>query len=88
MARYCTHLDLCREFDGTELQTIKMALSPLGKTDNMVGIYNLGSQSSIEALGREDISGQIIIRAIEEKTKSYYKELHFFKNLSDWSAEW
>jgi aryl-alcohol dehydrogenase-like predicted oxidoreductase len=26
--------------------------------------------------------------AIEEKTKPYYKELQFFKNLSEWPAEW
>lgn len=26
--------------------------------------------------------------AIEEKTKPYYKELLFFKNLSEWPAEW
>jgi len=26
--------------------------------------------------------------AIEEKTKPYYKELQFFKNLSSWPTEW
>ncbi len=26
--------------------------------------------------------------AIEEKTKPYYKEIMFFKNLSEWPAEW
>ena len=26
--------------------------------------------------------------AIEEKTKPYYKEIMFFKNLSEWPEEW
>jgi len=37
----------------------------LGKTGQMVGIYSLGGQASIETPGKEDISVEIINRAID-----------------------
>ena len=38
---------------------------PLGKTGHMVGIYSLGGQASIETIGKEELSVQIINRAID-----------------------
>lgn len=38
---------------------------PLGKTGHMVGIFSLGGQASIEIPGKEDISLDIINRAID-----------------------
>lgn len=43
----------------------KMALRPLGKTGFMVPIFSLGGQGSLEVPGREDISVEIINRAID-----------------------
>lgn len=43
----------------------KMPLRPLGKTGHMVGIYSLGAQGSVEIPGKEDLSVEIISRAID-----------------------
>ena len=43
----------------------KLPLRPLGKTGHMVGIYSLGGQASIETPGKEELSVQIINRAID-----------------------
>ena len=43
----------------------KLPMRPLGKTGEMVGIYSLGGQGSIETPGREDISVDLINRAID-----------------------
>jgi len=43
----------------------KMALRPLGKTGFMVPVFSLGGQGSLEVPGREDISVEIINRAID-----------------------
>ncbi len=43
----------------------KLPLRSLGKTGYMVGIYSLGGQASIETPGKEDISVEIINRAID-----------------------
>jgi aryl-alcohol dehydrogenase-like predicted oxidoreductase len=43
----------------------KMAVRPLGKTGYLVGIYSLGGQAAIETPGKEDLSVQIVNRAID-----------------------
>jgi len=43
----------------------KMPLRPLGRTGYMVGIYSLGGQATIETPGKEELSVQIINRAID-----------------------
>ena len=43
----------------------KLPVRPLGKTGHMVSIYSLGGQGSIEVPGREEISIEIINRAID-----------------------
>jgi aryl-alcohol dehydrogenase-like predicted oxidoreductase len=43
----------------------KMPVRPLGKTGHMVCIYSLGGQATIETPGKEDLSVQIINRAID-----------------------
>jgi aryl-alcohol dehydrogenase-like predicted oxidoreductase len=45
--------------------TGKLPLRPLGKTGHMVSIYSLGGQGSIEVPGREEVSVEIINRAID-----------------------
>lgn len=47
------------------LKNGKLPTRPLGKTGHMVGIYSLGGQGSIEIPGKEDISAEIINRAID-----------------------
>ena len=42
-----------------------MPVRPLGKTGYMVGIYSLGGQATIETPGKEELSVQIINRAID-----------------------
>ncbi|MBK7628412.1 MAG: aldo/keto reductase [Bacteroidales bacterium] len=42
-----------------------MPVRPLGKTGHMVCIYSLGGQATIETPGKEDLSVQIINRAID-----------------------
>jgi uncharacterized protein len=48
-----------------ENKRTKMAVRPLGKTGYMVGIYSLGGQAAIETPGKEDLSVQIVNRAID-----------------------
>ncbi|MFZ2287465.1 MAG: aldo/keto reductase [Bacteroidales bacterium] len=48
-----------------ELRKGRLPKRPLGKTGHMVGIYSLGGQASIEVPGREDVSLDIINRAID-----------------------
>jgi len=43
----------------------KMSLRPLGRTGHMVGIYSLGGQAAIETPGKEELSVQIINKAID-----------------------
>ena len=43
----------------------ELPVRPLGKTGHMVSIYSLGGQGSIEIPGKEDISVEIINRAID-----------------------
>ncbi|MCU0362865.1 MAG: aldo/keto reductase [Bacteroidales bacterium] len=46
-------------------QGAKMPLRPLGRTGHMVGIYSLGGQAAIETPGKEELSVQIVNRAID-----------------------
>jgi hypothetical protein len=46
-------------------QKSKLPVRPLGKTGHMVTIYSLGGQGSIETPGKEDLSVEIINRAID-----------------------
>lgn len=48
-----------------ENKKTKMAVRPLGKTGYMVGIYSLGGQATIETPGKEELSVQIVNRAID-----------------------
>nr|MCU0410851.1 aldo/keto reductase [Bacteroidales bacterium] len=48
-----------------EIRKGKLPVRPLGKTGHMVGIFSLGGQGSIEIPGKEDISVDIINRAID-----------------------
>lgn len=48
-----------------EIRRGKLPLRPLGKTGHMVSIYSLGGQGSIEVPGREEVSIEIINRAID-----------------------
>lgn len=48
-----------------EIRKGKLPLRPLGKTGHMVSIYSLGGQGSIEIPGKEDISVEIINRALD-----------------------
>jgi uncharacterized protein len=43
----------------------KLPSRPLGKTGHMVGIYSLGGQAALETPGKEELSVQIINRAID-----------------------
>jgi len=49
----------------SEIRKGKLPLRPLGKTGHMVSLYSLGGQGSIEVPGREDVSVEIINRAID-----------------------
>ncbi len=49
----------------SEIRNGKLPVRPLGKTGHMVTIYSLGGQGSIEIPGKEDISVEIINRAID-----------------------
>lgn len=43
----------------------KLPVRPLGRTGHLVGIYSLGGQAAIETPGKEELSVQIINRAID-----------------------
>jgi hypothetical protein len=58
------YLTSCAGGGGT-LKAGKMPLRPLGKTGHMVSLFSLGGQASLEIPGKEDISFQIINRAID-----------------------
>lgn len=47
------------------LKKRKMPLRPLGQTGHMVGIYSLGGQAALETQGKEELSAQIINKAID-----------------------
>jgi len=49
----------------SEIRKGKLPVRPLGKTGHMVSIYSLGGQGSIEVPGREEVSIEIINRAID-----------------------
>jgi aryl-alcohol dehydrogenase-like predicted oxidoreductase len=53
------------EVSGVPLKKAKMPQRPLGNTGRMVGIYSLGGQAAIETPGKEELSVQIINRAID-----------------------
>lgn len=48
-----------------EVRKGRLPRRPLGKTGHMVSLYSLGGQGSIEVPGREDISVEIINRALD-----------------------
>ena len=48
-----------------EIRKGKLPLRSLGKTGHMVSLYSLGGQGSIEISGKEDISVEIINRALD-----------------------
>jgi len=48
-----------------EIRKGKLPLRPLGKTGHMVSIYSLGGQGFIEIPGKEDISVELINRALD-----------------------
>ena len=48
-----------------EIRKGKLPFRPLGKTGHMVSLYSLGGQGSIEIPGKEDISVEIINRALD-----------------------
>jgi aryl-alcohol dehydrogenase-like predicted oxidoreductase len=50
---------------GGTVRTGRMPLRPLGRTGHMVSLFSLGGQASLEIPGKEDISYQIINRAID-----------------------
>jgi aryl-alcohol dehydrogenase-like predicted oxidoreductase len=50
---------------GGALKAGKMPLRPLGKTGHMVSLFSLGGQASLEIPGKEDISFEIINRALD-----------------------
>jgi uncharacterized protein len=56
------------QFDGkaaTQAAAGKMARRMLGKTGHMVPLFSLGGQGSLEIPGKEDISQEIITRALD-----------------------
>lgn len=65
MAGFYPYLETNAGTSGLKKQKSKLPLRPLGKTGQMVGIYSLGGQASIETPGKEDISVAIINRAID-----------------------
>jgi aryl-alcohol dehydrogenase-like predicted oxidoreductase len=65
VAGFYPYLDTLAEMPEAKKKKGKLPLRPLGKTGYMVGIYSLGGQASIETPGKEDISVQIINRAID-----------------------
>lgn len=50
---------------GVQAKKSKLPLRALGRTGYMVGIYSLGGQAAIETPGKEELSVQIINRAID-----------------------
>ena len=65
LAGFYPYLDTLADTPEAKKKLGKLPLRPLGKTGYMVGIYSLGGQASIETPGKEEISVQIINRAID-----------------------
>ena len=65
VAGFYPYLDTLTDTPGIQKKDGTMPLRLLGRTGHMVGIYSLGGQASIETPGKEDISVQIINRAID-----------------------
>jgi aryl-alcohol dehydrogenase-like predicted oxidoreductase len=65
LAGFYPYLDMIDDMEKTKKKKGNLPLRPLGNTGHMVGIYSLGGQASIETPGKEDISVQIINRAID-----------------------
>jgi hypothetical protein len=65
VAGFYPYLNCTENSDIAALIKGKLPVRPLGKTGEMVGIYSLGGQASIEIPGKEDISVEIINRAID-----------------------
>jgi len=66
VAGFYPYLDACESGVSTKNKNKgKMPLRPLGRTGYMVGIYSLGGQAAIETPGKEELSVQIINRAID-----------------------
>ena len=65
VAGFYPYLDTLADTPEAKKKKDKLPRRPLGKTGHMVGIYSLGGQASIETPGKEDISVQIINRAID-----------------------
>ncbi len=51
--------------NGSQIEKGKLPLRPLGKTGYKVGIYSLGAQATVEIPGKEDLSVEIVNRAID-----------------------
>lgn len=64
-AGFYPYSDKSEEVFDAKVKKVKMPRRPLGKMGHMVGIYSLGGQASVETPGKEDISVQIINRAID-----------------------
>lgn len=65
VAGFYPYLEAKNEIPGIIQKKSKLPKRALGKTGYMVGIYSLGGQASIETPGKEDISVEIINRAID-----------------------
>lgn len=65
VAGFYPYLGNITEIGLSEKQKGKLPLRPLGRTGHMVGIYSLGGQAAIETPGKEELSVQIINRAID-----------------------
>jgi aryl-alcohol dehydrogenase-like predicted oxidoreductase len=65
LAGFYPYIDTLADMSVKKKKKGKLPLRPLGKTGHMVGIYSLGGQASIETPGKEEISFQIINRAID-----------------------
>jgi hypothetical protein len=58
-------LDTVTELNPNQTIKGKLPVRPLGRTGHMVGIYSLGGQATLETIGKEELSVQIINRAID-----------------------
>ena len=65
VAGFYPYLDTVAEMGASKMKKGKLPLRPLGRTGQMVGIYSLGGQAAIETIGKEELSVQIINRAID-----------------------
>ncbi|MBA4321398.1 MAG: aldo/keto reductase [Odoribacter sp.] len=65
VAGFYPYFDNLTEIEVSKRKAGKMPLRPLGRTGFMVSIYSLGGQAAIETPGKEELSVQIINRAID-----------------------